>query len=456
MRGPELEIEPKLLAGWGRTAPTLADFVHARTSEQVVQAVQAANGRGVVARGLGRGYGDCAQNAGGLVLDGPARSGIIEVDLERSQVRALAGTSLDELMKWFVPLGMFVPVTPGTRSVTVGGAIAADIHGKNHHIKGSWGSHVLSLRLVDGFGAIRELSPSQEPELFWATIGGMGLTGIVVDATIQMTPIGSSFVMVDTDRTDDLDGVMTLMREGDEYYDYSVAWIDLIATGEHMGRSILERGRFATREEALAAGRDDPYKYSPHQLISPPDLFPSGLLNRLTIRAFNELWYRKAPKLKRDHISSIEAFFHPLDMIEDWNRLYGQRGFLQWQFAVPDEATDVVRTTVERLSAAGASSFLAVLKRFGPGNIAPLSFPTKGWTLALDIPVAADLDRLLDELDELVVAAEGRVYLAKDSRVRPELVPEMYPRLDEWRQVRNAADPEGRFCSDMSRRLNLI
>jgi decaprenylphospho-beta-D-ribofuranose 2-oxidase len=351
---------------------------------------------------------------------------------------------------------MFVPVTPGTRSVTVGGAIAADIHGKNHHIKGSWGSHVLSLRLIDGFGAVRELSPTQEPELFWATIGGMGLTGIVVDATVQMSPIGSSFVVVDTDRTHDLDGVMSLMREGDEHYDYSVAWIDLIATGAHMGRSILERGRFATREEALAAGHHDPYKYAPHQLISPPDLFPSGLLNRLTIRAFNELWYRKAPKKKRDHISSIEAFFHPLDMIEDWNRLYGQRGFLQWQFAVPDEATDVVRTTVERLSAAGASSFLAVLKRFGPGNIAPLSFPTKGWTLALDIPVAANLDRLLDELDELVVQAQGRVYLAKDSRVRPELVPAMYPRLDEWRQVRNAADPEHRFCSDMSRRLNLI
>ncbi|MEX0768403.1 MAG: FAD-binding oxidoreductase [Microthrixaceae bacterium] len=456
MTPPELKTEPKLLAGWGRTAPTLADVVHAQSNEQVVAAVQAAHSRGIIARGLGRGYGDCAQNSGGLVLDGPARSGIVDVDLELSQVRALAGTSLDDLMKWFVPLGMFVPVTPGTRSVTVGGAIAADIHGKNHHIKGSWGSHVLSLRLIDGLGTLRNLSPLDDPELFWATIGGMGLTGIVVDATIQMAPIESSYVVVDTDRTDDLDGVMALMREGDEHYDYSVAWIDLIATGANMGRSILERGRFATRDEALAAGHKDHFKYSPHQLISPPDLFPSGLLNRLTVRAFNELWYRKAPKMKRDHISSIEAFFHPLDMIEDWNRLYGQRGFLQWQFAVPDEATEVVRIAVERLSSAGASSFLAVLKRFGPGNIAPLSFPTHGWTLALDIPVAAKLDRLLDELDELVVSAGGRVYLAKDSRVKPELVPAMYPRLDEWRQVRNAADPEGRFCSDMSRRLKLI
>ncbi len=449
------DAERKLLVGWGRTAGTAADLIRPDSVADQVEAVLSAGERGVLARGLGRGYGDCAQNSGGLVLDEPASSGLLDVDLERATIRVLAGTSLDDLMRWLVPLGMFVPVTPGTRSVTVGGAIAADIHGKNHHVKGSFGNHVESLRLIDGAGEVRDVDPSNTPDLFWATVGGMGLTGVVVDATVRMQPIESSQLVVDTDRTDDLDQVMALMVEGDADYDYSVAWIDLLATGRHMGRSILDRGRFATRAEALASGMDDPYRYSPHQLPSLPDLFPSGLVNKLTCRAFNEVWYRKAPSMRRDQLMTIEGFFHPLDMVSDWNRVYGARGFFQWQFAVPDEAGDVVRRSLERLSKAGVPSFLAVLKRFGPGNQAPLSFPTKGWTLAFDTATVPGLERLFDELDQMVVDAGGRIYLAKDSRVRPELVPIMYPRLDEWRAVRDEVDPDRRFRSDMARRLQL-
>jgi len=444
------------LAGWGRTAPTAAQLVAAPDLMTQCDAVQLAGERGVLARGLGRGYGDCAQNAGGTVIDGPTSSGLIDLDLAGATIRVRAGTSLDDLMRWLVPLGLFVPVTPGTRSVTVGGAIAADIHGKNHHVKGSWGNHVTSFRLIDGRGEVHDVSRESDPDLFWATTGGMGLTGVISDATVRMQPIGSSRLLVDTDRTHDLDEVMALMVEGDDDYDYSVAWIDLLAKGRHMGRSILDRGRFASREEARAGGVEEPLHYAPHQLVSPPDIVPPGLLNPLTLRAFNELWYRKAPTQRRDHLMSIEAFFHPLDMIADWNRIYGRRGFLQWQFVVPDAATEVVRTTVERLSASGVSSFLAVLKRFGPGNDGHLSFPTSGWTLALDVPVMEGLDRLLDELDDLVVAAGGRIYLAKDSRVRPELLPVMYPRLDEWREVRARVDPDGRFRSDMGRRLGLV
>jgi len=451
-----LDVEPALLAGWGRTAPTLAQLVRPTDDADVERAVRAADHRGIVARGLGRGYGDCAQNSGGLVIDGPSRSGVLDVDMERATVRVLSGTSLDELMRWFVPMGMFVPVTPGTRSVTVGGAIAADIHGKNHHVKGSWGSHVESLRLIDGHGEVRDISPTVEPELFWATVGGMGLTGIVVDATIRMSRIESAQLVVDTDRTADLDEVMALMVEGDSAYDYSVAWIDIMARGAAMGRSILDRGRFATREEALAGKGTDPYAYHPHQLPAVPDLFPSGLVNKLFCRAFNEAWYRKAPAQRRDALMTIEQFFHPLDMVSDWNRAYGTRGFLQWQYAVPDEAGDVVRRSLERLSDVSVPSFLAVLKRFGPGNTSPLSFPMKGWTLAFDTMIDPGLDRLFDELDEMVVAAGGRIYLAKDSRVRPELIPVMYPRLEEWQEVRNKVDPEGRFRSDMGRRLGLV
>jgi decaprenylphospho-beta-D-ribofuranose 2-oxidase len=389
------------------------------------------------------------------VVDGPANAGITDIDLAAGVVTARAGTSLHELMARLVPLGLFVPVTPGTRMVTVGGAIAADIHGKNHHVAGSWCNHLEQIRLLDGNGEIRTLTPGGDPEAFWATAGGMGLTGVVLDATIRMKPITSSLLRVDTDRAPDLESVMALMVEGDDAYDYSVAWIDLMAGGRSMGRSVLDRGRFATGEEARAEGVGEPLGFRTSQLPSPPDLVPSGLLNRATIAAFNELWFRKAPAARRDHLQTIEQFFHPLDMIADWNRIYGRRGFLQWQFVVPDGAEDVVRASVERLSGEGISSFLAVLKRMGPGNAGPLSFPLKGWTLALDVPVVAGLDRLLDELDDLVVGAGGRIYLAKDSRVRPELLPAMYPRLDEWREAREKLDPQGRFRSDLARRLHL-
>lgn len=452
---PPYVTEQRLLAGWGRTAPTRAEVALVHDGAEAAAAVHDAGPRGVLARGLGRGYGDCAQNAGGLVLDGRSMSGLVDVDLYSGRVTAKAGTSIDDLTRWLVPLGFVVPVTPGTRMVTVGGAIAADIHGKNHHRKGSWCTYVDSLRLLDGQGEIREVSPVSDPEAFWATAGGMGLTGAVIDATFRMTPITSSLLSVDTDRAPDLDSVMSLMIEGDDDYEYSVAWIDLLARGRSMGRSILQRGRFATAEEAVADGHTDPLAYSTVQLPSPPDLVPSAALNRLTIKAFNELWFRKAPVRRRDELQTIEKFFHPLDMIAAWNRVYGSRGFLQWQFAVPDEAGEVVRASVERLSSEGISSFLAVLKRFGPGNDGPLSFPRKGWTLALDIPVMAGLDRLLDELDDLVVEAGGRIYLAKDSRVRPELLGQMYPRLDEWRETREKLDPDHRFRSDMGRRLGL-
>lgn len=450
-----LDAAPELLWGWGRTASTASTVVRARTLGQQMEAVKAAGERGVVGRGLGRGYGDCAQNAGGLVVDGPARSGLLDVDVDRAVITALAGTSLDDLMRWLVPLGLFVPVTPGTRLVTVGGAIAADIHGKNHHKKGSFGDHVESFRLIDGLGELRDVSRGSDPDLFNATVGGMGLTGLVVDATIRMLPIESARLVVDTDRTEDLDEVMSLMIDGDDQYDYSVAWIDILASGQRMGRSILDRGRFATREEALARGVEAPYGYHPHQLPSIPDLVPSGLINKLFCRAFNEAWYRKAPARRRDALMTIEQFFHPLDMASGWNRAYGRRGFLQWQFAVPDEAGDVVRRSLERLSGAGVPSFLAVLKRFGPGNESPLSFPTKGWTLAFDTAVEPGLERLFDELDQMVVESGGRIYLAKDSRVRPELVPVMYPRLGEWLEVRGRVDPNNRFRSDMARRLEL-
>jgi decaprenylphospho-beta-D-ribofuranose 2-oxidase len=416
--------------------------------------------RGLLARGLGRGYGDCAQNSGGTVVETTDVDAFTihdaPPDADAVPVTAEAGASIDRLLHALVPQGLFVPVTPGTRYVTVGGAIAADIHGKNHHRKGSWCQHVTSMRLQLASGEVVEIGPDRDPDLFWATAGGMGLTGVVLDATFLCPRIGSSRLSVDTDRAPDLDSVLELMAAGDHAYDYSVAWIDLMAGGRSMGRSVLTRGRFATAEEVAPTMGDEPLAYSAGVLAAAPPLVPNGLLNKLTVRAFNELWYRKAPLRRRDELQTIPTFFHPLDMVGGWNRIYGPSGFLQWQFVVPFGAEATLRRIVEELSASGCTSFLAVLKAFGEADPAPLSFPAPGWTLALDIPAGVPgLGPLLDRLDEMVVAEGGRVYLAKDSRVRSELVPAMYPRLAEWQAVRERVDPDRRIRSDLARRLGL-
>lgn len=447
----------RLLTGWANTAPTAAHVRTPADAPALADALRDVDARGIVARGLARSYGDAAQNAGGTVIDTTGVSGIVDLDLRTGTVTVLAGTSIDELIRCLVPLGWFVPVTPGTRQVTVGGAIASDVHGKNHHHLGSFCDSVQRLTIVTPAGGLQSIGPDQDPDLFWATAGGMGLTGLIIDATILLRPVETSLLAVDTDRTPDLDATLDLMASSDDQYSYSVAWIDLMSTGRSLGRSVLDRGDFATVDQLPASARDSPRRFRSGTLATFPPI-PAGLINWASAKAFNELWYRRAPRRRRNDLQSISQFFHPLDGVDRWNRVYGPRGLLQWQCAVPPDATDTLQAVIERIATSAKPSFLAVLKRFGPGNPGPLSFPIGGWTLALDLPATAtaELRTLLDGLDELVVGAGGRLYLAKDSRMRPELIEAMYPRLDAWRTTRDRADPDRLMASDLSRRLGLI
>lgn len=449
----------ELLVGWGRTAPSRADVAAPGNTEDVVDLVKGAASRppdrGMLARGLGRSYGDAAQNGGGLVVDLTGLDRIRSLDLERGTVTVDAGISLDRLMTLLVPLGWFVPVTPGTRYVTVGGAIASDIHGKNHHLEGSFCQHVRWLDLLLASGEVRRLTPADRA--FWATAGGMGLTGIVLAAEVGLLAVDTAYMRVDTERAPDLDDAMARMAARDDEYRYSVAWVDSLAQGAAMGRSVLTRGDHAHPGDLPPRRRKrGVLHYRAEPRLSAPPWVPDGLLRPATVRAFNEVWFRKAPQ-QHTGIETIPFFFHPLDGVLQWNRIYGRPGFLQYQFAVPFGAEETVRTALGRLSAARCPSFLTVLKRFGPGNDGPLSFPAPGWTLTVDIPASYPrLAVLLDGLDELVVAARGRVYLSKDSRLRPDLLAEMYPRLPEWREQRAALDPDGRLASDLGRRLGLL
>ncbi|MFH8795524.1 FAD-binding protein [Streptomyces sp. NPDC017941] len=451
---PEFESEFVSVSGWGRTAPSTARLVRPRSPEEAVAALHGCAERGGIARGLGRAYGDAAQNAGGAVLDMTGLDRVHAIDVDAGTVVCDAGVSLHRLMEVLLPLGWFVPVTPGTRYVTVGGAVGADIHGKNHHVAGSFARHVLSLDLLTADGTVRTVEPGTP--LFDATAGGMGLTGVILAATLKLHPVETSLMAVDTERATDLDDLMARLTATDHRYRYSVAWIDLLARGAATGRAVLTRGDHAPLDALPARARTAPLAFRPRQLPPAPRFVPEGLLGRRTVGLFNELWYRKAPRSRTGELQKLSAFFHPLDGVPHWNRVYGRGGFVQYQFVVGHGEEEALRRIVHRISAHRCPSFLAVLKRFGDAGPGWLSFPMPGWTLALDIPAnLPGLGPLLDGLDEEVATAGGRVYLAKDARLRPETLTAMYPRLQDFRALRRDLDPDSLFRSDLSRRLRL-
>jgi decaprenylphospho-beta-D-ribofuranose 2-oxidase len=464
MSSSEMTTTPTRLTGWGRTAPSVAEVLRTPDVDVIAKAVIRASeaaglhkGRGVIARGLGRSYGDNAQNGGGLVIDMSALNKIHSLNAETKLADVDGGVNLDQLMKAALPLGLWVPVLPGTRQVTIGGAIGCDIHGKNHHSAGSFGNHVRSMDLLLADGEIRRVTPDgDEAELFWATVGGNGLTGIILRATIEMTPTETAYFIADGDVTATLDETIALHSNGSENnYTYSSAWFDAISAPPKLGRAAVSRGSLATLDQLPEKLARNPLKFDAPQLFTFPDIFPNGLANKYTFGPIGELWYRKSGTY-RNKIQNLTQFYHPLDMFGEWNRGYGQAGFLQYQFVVPTEAVDEFKRIIRDIQASGHYSFLNVFKLFGPGNQAPLSFPIPGWNICVDFPIKAGLNEFVSELDRRVLQFGGRLYTAKDSRVSAENFHAMYPRIDEWIAVRRKVDPAGVFVSDMARRLELL
>jgi FAD/FMN-containing dehydrogenase len=436
------------LSGWGRHPVQTCELERPERYADL-----RSDARSLIARGQGRSYGDAALNENGRVLLTERVNRLLDFDVENGILRAEAGATLEDILEVIVPKDWFLPVTPGTKFVSLGGCVAADVHGKNHHHDGSFGNHVVSIKLVQDDGSHMTCSASENSELFWATVGGMGLTGIIGEVTLKLIQIPTPCMMVRHYRAENLEQLFQLLQSADSDDRYTVAWIDSMASGRQLGRGIAMCGHHAAAEE-LPVDFKNP---APKRSSAIPFDFPNFALNPLSITAFNALFYRREGGKQQPFISSYDAFFYPLDAIGDWNRLYGKRGFVQYQCVIPETtAYDGIRKLLEELSDSGRPSFLAVLKRFGAQGKGLLSFPMAGYTLALDLPIRdGGLFVLLDKLDKIVLQHGGRVYLAKDARLSADSFRAMYPRYGEWLKIKNAIDPQNIFSSSLSRRLEI-
>jgi FAD/FMN-containing dehydrogenase len=447
-------------SGWGRYPTVDSLLVEPSTPDDFARLISPAPdlpGK-AIPRGAGRSYGDSALAENLLstrYLDNFC--GINTSEQGVTVLHCASGLSLDEVLQTIVPKGFFLPVVPGTKAVTVGGAIASDIHGKNHHREGSFCDHVDSLQLLLASGEVITCSRSSNADLFLATCGGMGLTGLILDASLRLITLPSLDIAQRSLVAANLKDSMELMTAHDDAH-YSVAWIDCLARHSAQGRSILFLGEHASADSARPRSRLSSPSAKPPQrrTLSVPFNAPAALLNRYSMGAFNATYFALKKVLPAESKVDYDAYFFPLERLRNWNRLYGSKGFLQYQLVIPCESAYAgISAVLERVAAAGKGSFLSVLKRFGKGNANLLSFPTEGYTLALDFKYEPNLFPLLDELDAIVLDHGGRLYLAKDARMSAEFFRKTYPNWERFLEIKAKVDPDGRFSSLQSRRLGL-
>ncbi len=436
-----------VVSNWSNYPVREAEIVSLRRKSEIEQLVLQGD---VIARGLGRCYGDASLAK--HIISTIQYNRILSFDPVAGIIECQSGVSLNELLDVFVPRGWFLPVTPGTKFITVGGAVASDVHGKNHHSEGAFSNHVLSIEVhTPAFGTL-SCTPVDNADLFRATCGGMGLTGIILKVKFKLKRIESAYIRQKQIKASNLNEVLDLF-ESHKSFTYSMAWIDCLKKGKYFGRSILMVGEHAKPPE-LKRIRPEKYLFPAPKLgLSMPFNLPSLVLNPYSIKAFNALYYAKNLRKTIENVVPYEGFFYPLDAILHWNRMYGKRGFIQYQCVIPLETGKKgLAEILNKISRKGMGSFLAVLKQFGKQE-SLISFPMEGYTLALDFPIRNGLFEFLDRLDEIVLSHGGRLYLSKDSRMKPEIFMKGYPGVKEFLKIINRYNPGFRVKSDLSDRL---
>lgn len=437
------------IANWGNYPRMESDVKSFTFNEQLSQLMHSNDH--LIPRGNGRCYGDASLAA--ITISTLNYKRILSFDAATGVFECQSGLTLDRILEVIVPRGWFLPVTPGTKFITVGGAVGSDVHGKNHHVDGSFSNHIMEMDIMVADGTILTCSPTLRQDLFAATCGGMGLTGMITRVKFRLKKIETSYVRQKQVKAENLEELLALFEKYKQYT-YSMAWIDCLTKGGHFGRGILIVGEHAKEDELSAKQRKKKLEVHGGMKITFPFNLPSWVLNTFTVKVFNFLYYGKNLKKEINNVVPYEPFFYPLDAILHWNRGYGKEGFVQYQFVIPLSAKQGLITILNRISDEGLGSFLAVLKVFGKQE-SLISFPDEGYTLALDFPVRAGLFRFLDELDAIVLQYGGRLYLSKDARMKPEVLYRGYPGIEEFKSIVRKYNPSGKFSSLQSERLLL-
>ncbi len=438
------------LSGWGNIPASTSNVAYPRNAKDI----QTTNGTDkLLPRGLGRSYADQATNTQHRVLKTQHMNHFLAFNDATGILKCEAGVSLEEIIEYLAPRGWFPMITPGTKYITIGGAIANDVHGKAHHADGSFVNCTLSFTIMLADGRILKASREENSDLFWANFGGLGLLGTILTATIQLRKIETTYFTQKAFAAKNLDEMLDAIEESEKNFTSSVAWLDSMARGKNLGRGVLTMGNHATLSELPANLKSNPLKIGKKPKLSVPFYLPSFTLNKLTVKILNTALYIMQKNGKA--FAHYDNFFYPLDMINNWNKGYGKKGFIQYQFVLPEkDGRENIRKILTEITKSDCVPFLNVLKKFGDGQ-GILSFPSKGYTFAIDFPITDQLKPFTKKLDEMVLGMGGRIYLGKDAYLDEATFKAMYPQHKEWLDIKRKYDPTNRYSSDLARRIGL-